>query len=146
MTAIYERSGVSFQYPENWQLDENRSEEATDVLVRSPGGAIWSLSMFPRACDPAEVAGESLRAMQAEYPELESELVEDTLTDVGLIGFDIDFICLDFIVTVSLRAFRLGDHTLCVTAQAESRDFDSLAEVFRAMTFSLIHSQNSAEG
>lgn len=143
VTAIYEKEGVSFQYPENWSLDEVLNEDSTDVTIHSPAGAVWSIAIFPKSCDPSHVAAESLKAMQAEYPDLESEAVEETLADLALIGFDIDFICLDLIVTGTLRAFRLGDHTICVTAQAESRDYDALAEVFRAMTFSLIQNQNS---
>jgi len=113
------------------------------VTIQSPAGAVWSIAIFPNSCDPLHVAAESLKAMQAEYPDLESEAVNETLLNLELTGFDIDFICLDFIVTGALRAFRLGDHTICVTTQAESRDFDSLAQVFRAMTFSLIQNQNS---
>src|SRR5690606_38295341 len=59
MSAVYENFGVSFMYPENWQLaDESGDAEAgpKTVSVNSPGGGFWALHVYEPAVDPQDLA------------------------------------------------------------------------------------------
>jgi hypothetical protein len=53
-------------------------------------------------------------------------------------GYDIDFIHLDLISSALVRTWTTAKGTFVVHCQAEDRDYAKLAEVFRAITHSLI--------
>ena len=57
MPATFEKLGISFQYPENWTLDEQDALAGRkSVTVYSPGGAFWTVAVHSKAADPAELA------------------------------------------------------------------------------------------
>ena len=60
------------------------------------------------------------------------------------VGYDMDFCCLDFIITSRTRSFRLGNWTLLMLCQAENREFEQLEDVFHAITLSLFNRPNGA--
>ena len=56
MPAVYDKMGIRFLYPDNWQLDEEEALHGDQsVTVYSPGGAFWSIVLHPRSTDPAEL-------------------------------------------------------------------------------------------
>lgn len=142
MTAVYENFGVSFQYPENWQLaDESAGADSgpKTISVHSPTGAFWSLQVYQPAVDPQHMADQFKLTMETEYEDLESHPVSEEIGERRLTGYDMDFYCLDFVVTAQVRSLRVGERTYVLACQAESRDFDKLRQVFQAMTYSLLH-------
>lgn len=139
MTAVYDQVGVRFLYPENWELaDEPESDLPRVTSVTSPSGGFWALHVYEVSADPSELADEVLRSMQQEYDSLESEPVTEQIGPVEAVGYDMEFYVLDFVASAKVRAFRHQDRTYLVLAQAETRDFDKLADVFRAITLSLV--------
>ena len=53
MPLMYEKLGIAFQYPDNWELDEQDAllgEQS--VAVYSPGGAFWCVAMQPGQVEP----------------------------------------------------------------------------------------------
>ena len=143
MTAVYAEHGLTFSYPENWTLEEENTTDSIVVTLQSPKGAIWAVSIFSSEAEPEDVAKNALQAMLEEYPDLEVKPAEGSFEGIPQVGFDIDFVCLDFIVTASLRAMLLEDCTVCIECQAETREFDQLAEVFRAITYSMLENEIS---
>jgi hypothetical protein len=139
MTAHYAKNGLSFYYPENWRLGEQDDEWPKEIVLESPGGAMWSLHVYCPPVDEAEIAAEALKAFRHEYPNLEVQQVQETIGDAQAVGHDLHFYYLDLLVVIQTRCFRLGDKTLLLMQQAEDRDFTSLKPVFDAMTTSLVH-------
>ena len=141
MPAKYEKLGISFQYPENWTLDEEDAVAGRDsVTVYSPGGSFWSLAIYPRSADPRKLAEAALDAINQEYKETEIEEVSESLADHELVGYNLNFFYLDLTNTARVRCVRADRHTLTVFCQAEDQEFDQIGAVFQAMTVSLLSS------
>ena len=66
MPAVYEKLGIRFLYPENWTLDEQEALEGeTTVALYSPSGGFWSIMLYEKTVDPAELALTALRGRVA---------------------------------------------------------------------------------
>jgi hypothetical protein len=139
MPETFDKLGVRFQYPENWILDEKDALEGDNsVSVYSPDGAFWTLIIHPAGRDPGDLAGAALRAMQQEYEQLDAESVLETVGGRELVGFDLNFYCLDLTNTAMLRAFSTPAASCLILCQAEDREFAEVETVFRAITQSLL--------
>jgi hypothetical protein len=141
MSAVYENFGVSFMYPENWQLaDESGPQDAgpKTISVHSPSGAFWSLQVCDPPADPQSLADQFKLTMAAEYEGLEAFAAAEEVADLSLLGYDMDFYCLDFVISANVRAARVGQRVYVISCQAETREFDELSPVFKAMTISLL--------
>jgi hypothetical protein len=141
MSATYENFGLSFMYPENWQLaDESGEVDAgpKTVTVQSPSGGFWSLHVYQPASDPLDLANQVRLTMETEYEGLEAHPASEEIGSAKLIGYDMDFYCLDFVVTAQVRSLRVGGRAYVLFCQAESRVFDKLLPGFQARTVSLL--------
>lgn len=139
MPALYENHGVSFQYPENWELDEaDLSVGQREVTIFSPQGAFWSLGVFPPAVSPADAGRAAVDAMREEYEDVEVEEAADEIAGHRLTGFNLNFFYLDLTSTAIVRTLRTDQATYTIFYQAEDREFIQLEQVFQAVTFSLL--------
>jgi hypothetical protein len=142
MPAVFDQYGIHFQYPENWTLEADEQTPAQQsVSVYSPGGAFWSVVSHRRRDDPKELAETALGVMQREYQDLDTEEVHEQVEGVEMVGYDLNFFCLDLTNTALVRAFRTHASSYLVICQAEDREFERLGDVFRAITASLLRSQ-----
>jgi hypothetical protein len=142
MPATFDNLGISFQYPDNWQLDEGEIRAGQSaVTVFSPGGAFWSVAVLSMSsAEPMKTAEAVLNAMRQEYAELDAEPVSEVIGSYDLVGFDLNFFCLDLTNTASIRSLRVDHTTFTIFCQAEDREFREVDSVFRAMTMTLLHS------
>jgi hypothetical protein len=139
MPARFDKLGISFQYPDNWTLDDSDALLGRkSVTVYSPGGAFWTVAIHPGSADPAKLAATVLDAMKKEYPGLEIDEAFEVVAGHDLIGYDLAFYYLDLINTALIRSLRVGPTSYTIFCQAEDRDFDQLRMVFQAMTTSLV--------
>jgi hypothetical protein len=139
MPARFDKLGISFQYPENWTLDDSDALLGRkSVTVYSPGGAFWSVAIHSGSADPAKLAAAVVEAMKKEYPGLEVDETMETVNGHDLIGYDLAFYYLDLINTALIRSLRVGQTSYTVFCQAEDREFEKLQMVFRAMTTSFV--------
>jgi hypothetical protein len=53
-------------------------------------------------------------------------------------GYELNFYCLDFLITAHVLSLRSPQGQLAVLYQAENRDFDGLQPVFDAISASLL--------
>jgi hypothetical protein len=144
MPVKYNRSGIQFLYPENWEIAEDQLHEGTrSVTVQAPGGAFWSVDLHPHARNSRTLAAQVLETMRQEYGDLEAEPVWERIGGLEAAGYDMQFYCLDFIVTARLRSLSTQEGTIIVLCQAEDREFERLEPVFRAMSESIF--QNDSE-
>jgi len=141
MPTEFNKLGISFLFPDNWTLDEEDALAGRkSVTVYSPGGAFWSISVHPRSADPARLAKAAVEAMKEEYEDLESGLSQETIAGCELLGYDLNFYCLDLTNTASVRCFRTDRATYSIFFQAEDREFEAVRAVFLAMTTSFLSS------
>jgi hypothetical protein len=139
MPATFDKLGIYFQYPDNWTLDEADAVAGQrSVTVYSPGGAFWSVAVHPRSADPARLARVAVDAMKQEYEDLEVEEMREAIAGREMIGYDLNFYCLDLTNTAQIRCLRTERTTYTIFCQAEDREFDQIQMVFRAMTTSLL--------
>lgn len=139
MPAQFNKLGISFQYPENWTLDDSDAVLGRkSVTVYSPGGAFWSVSIHFGSAGPAKLASAALAAMKKEYPGLEVEETQERIAGHELIGYDLAFYYLDLISTALIRCLRIAHTTYTIFCQAEDRDYAQIQNVFQAMTTSLV--------
>jgi hypothetical protein len=138
MTAKYEHSGIRFLYPENWEIAEDQTNKETrSVLVQAPSGAFWSVDLCIQALNPRGLAEQVLETMEREYSDLEAEEVTDQIGGQDASGYDMQFYCMDLVVTARVRTVCTNAGTLVLLCQAEDREFQRLEPVFRAMSESV---------
>jgi hypothetical protein len=139
MPARFDRLGISFQYPDNWTLDDSDAVLGRrSVTVYSPGGAFWSVAIHSGSAEPAKLTAAVVDAMKQEYEGLEAEEAEETILGHDLVGFDLAFCCLDLTNTARVRGLRFAHSTYTIYCQAEDREYEQAKRVFQAMTFSFL--------
>lgn len=140
MTAHFERHGVAFEYPENWQLDEEPDSDARlAVTLYTPSGAFWSLRVEHSSVAPRQLVASAVAAMQEEYGDMDVENVTQQIEDQELTGMDVNFFCLDLTNTAKIRAMRRAGLGSCtILFQAEDRELARIEPVFWAITTSLL--------
>ncbi len=141
MTATYEKHGLKFLYPENWKLTDGQDVELPyQVEIEAPGGGIWSVNVFPGYVDTDELLADAVQGLQDTYDDVEIDKAKPDFPGYPSQGIDAYFYCLDFMVMARIRVIETEPYKLVLLFQAESRDFDSYHEVFRAITTSLLQS------
>ena len=140
MPSQFDKLGIRFSYPDDWTLDEQNVEGGQTVAVASPGGAFWWLSIHSAQINVAEVARAVMEGLKLEYDNLDVEPVVDVFSAQEMVGYDINFYCLDLVNTAKIRGFQTTEATYTMLWQAEDREFDQVLPVFEAITTSLIQS------
>lgn len=148
MTKIYEGLGLKCLYPENWTLIEDAEDGvATSFTLESPTSAFITVCEYPIAVSPDSAIEQSVDTMRQEYEGVEDEIYDPTFQFRGepldVLGLDLRFYYLDLLVVSRLIAFSADRKTYLIQIQAEDRDFETLEQVFRAMTVSMISSLES---
>jgi hypothetical protein len=134
---IFDQEGVSFQYPENWQLEQEETDEGWTVSVQSPGTAFLTLTCDSRMPAIEEVAEAVLGTMQEEYPTLEAEPIVDTVAGQPAVGHDMQFFSFDLTNTCWTRSFYGGCGTVLVLCQTSDLESEQYEPVLRAICASL---------
>ena len=144
MTAVYDKLGMQFMYPENWEVvDEDPASDPRSVAVHNETGAFWSVTVYESIVDAEEVADAAMAALREEYEDLEIEPVAEDIGPTHAFGYDVHFYVQQLVATAHIRTMEHGDHTTLLLCQAEDREFDRLREVFQAMTLSYLQSQGT---
>lgn len=146
MPALYDKSGLRFQYPENWKLEEDEPRPGQNAAtVYSPGGAFWSVAVRSPLADPRKLIAEAVEAMREEYSAVEADQTTEFISGFEAVGCNLSFFYLDLISTSSVRCIRTQKATYLIYCQAEDQEFEVLEPVFRAMTYSLLEAEQEEE-
>src|SRR5580704_11898409 len=137
MPAVFEEAGIRFQYPENWPLEREPTEEGWTVLVQSPATAFLMMVFREGIPEPAALADAALEALRADYPDLEADPSVDSLAGLPALGHDIRFISLDLTNTCWTRSFHTSAGTVLVLCQCNDLENELHEQVLRAMCASL---------
>jgi len=140
MVATYDRHGISFVYPENWEFSEEFQDADTHcVTLQSPGSGFWMLQALQTSKSPELLAAEALQSVKQEYEDVEVARIDEEIEGVRSVGYDLLFYCLDFIVSSSVRSFSLDGRRFLLLWQAEDKEFQKINPVFAAITMSLLN-------
>ena len=138
MTSLYENLGVRFQYPADWQIEEDRTVEFVSVSVQGPGGAFFTLVIYEYPRDHKAMLDEAVQAIRDEFAEPDQRRAWQTLSGHRATGRDLSFYSLDLTNTCAIRAFSTDDRTFMVMYQATDADlpevqpgFDRICESLR---------------
>jgi hypothetical protein len=134
---VFEEDGLSFRYPENWQLEREDTDAGWTVLLQSPSTAFLLVTVDDSLPDPEDMAVSALEAMRSEYPDLEAEMRLDRLAGQPAVGHDMSFFNLDLTNTCWTRAFTCDAGTVLVLCQANDLDLEEYEGVLRAICTSL---------
>ena len=139
MPALFDQFGIRFEFPENWEVDA--PAEATgdvSITVSSPETAFWSLTRYQGTLDPTELLEQVLATMKDEYAFLEFETAAENVENQTMVGYDLNFFCLDLSNTAWFRGFQREKATYLLFCQAEDREMEQVEPVLHAMTVSLL--------
>jgi hypothetical protein len=146
MPALFNKLGISFQYPENWTLDDSDAILGRrSVTIYSPGGAFWTVAIHPDTAEPAKLTAAVVKALDKEYAGLETDEAQETVLGHELVGYDFAFSYLDLTNTATVRGFKANDAAYTVFCQADDREYDKIHRVFEAMTVSLLQGMKEAK-
>jgi hypothetical protein len=123
-------------------VEEEDQQWPRRVTVQSPESAFWELQAYPADTNPQRLADQALDAFRDEYEDVDYEIVSADLNDTQVVGYDLEFFCLDFLVTCQVRSFALGGQTLLLLCQAEGREFRQCQDEFESMSRSLFPAAN----
>ena len=140
MTAIYEKRGIKFLYPENWALqDEANAELSSAISLEAPGGAaFWSVHLYERDADADEILTEATATLAETYEDLETTPSTVDLGEFPGEAVECMFYCLDFLIRVRLQVIATPANQALFWYQAEDRDFEKYEQVFQAIALSLL--------
>jgi hypothetical protein len=125
MSDTFERDGVRFRYPPDWQIETEEEGHAWTASVQSPGTAFLVVSYVPDVDDPSELVEATVAELKAEYPDLDAEDAVDTLAGQPAIGADVNFVHFDLTNTCWVRAVPAADGAVLVLAQCTDEELDT---------------------
>jgi hypothetical protein len=129
--------GLSFCYPDDWQIDRKPSEEGWTVELQSPGTAFAVIQMDRTMPAIEHVAQTTLAALREDYPKLEAQTAIDMLAGEMAVGHDIEFFCLDVPTTCWTRSFYAAAGTVLVLCQVTDVDQETFEPMLRGICASM---------
>jgi hypothetical protein len=136
MPARFHRHGVSFQYPENWQLVPENYQSGWAVTVQSPGTAFLTVTCDQSKVGMGKLADDALRILGEEYKQMDVTPFSGSIAGLPAIGHDVDFFSFDLTNSCLIRAITIDDGVLLLVGQASDLEEKQLA-VIRAMIASI---------
>ncbi len=137
MTQHYEADSISFDYPDDWQLDREESADGWTVMLQSPGTAFLTLTCDQSGATTEEIAAAALDALKADYPTLEVQPQIDSLAGQMAVGHDVQFFSLDLTNTCWTRSIYSPDGAVLVLCQTNDLELEQYEPVLRAICASL---------
>lgn len=134
---LFHRDGIRFQYPDNWKLTRETTDNGWTVSVESPATAFFMLTFDEQMPEVGLVAQTALDALRADYPGLEADDAVESLAKQPALGHDIRFFSLDLTNTCHTRSFYTDTGTILLMWQANDLELETIEPVFRAICASL---------
>jgi hypothetical protein len=138
MSDTFQRNGVRFTYPPDWQLEtETEGEDGWTASLQGPGTAFLVVSYCPGVDDPSEVVDAAVEGLRADYPDLDAEDAVDTLAGQPALGADVNFSHFDLTNTCWIRAVPAAEGSLLVMAQCTDEELDDQGMVLKSIMATL---------
>jgi hypothetical protein len=137
MPAEFHEGGIRLQYPENWTLAKEPTEDGWTLMIQSPETAFLLLTLREDNPGPEVLVETALAALREDYQELEADSAVDSLAGQPAIGHDIRFFSLDLTNTCWTRSIETVQGTILLMCQFNDLESEINQEVLRAMCASL---------
>ncbi len=137
MAAIFQKDGIRFQYPANWQLSCEDADSGWTVAVQSPGTGFFLLTYDSNMPDADLVVQTALDALRADYPGLEADDAVESVAGQPALGHDIRFFSLDLTNSCSTRSFLTDTGTVLMMWQVNDLELEQFEPIVRAIRASL---------
>ena len=138
--ASFDRDGLSFRYPEEWELSEG-SDDAGNVTVhvQSPQTAFWSLTISAGQIEPNDVFDAVAAALRSEYDAIELHPGREPATISGqqATTCTIEFVVHELPVICECGVFAFADQTVLVMTQYADVEAEQSETLLDRMTASL---------
>jgi hypothetical protein len=131
--AEFADGGIRFQYPENWCLEREDTDDGWTVSVQGPGTAFLMICLREDTPPTDEMADAALEALKEDYPELEADDCIDSVAGQPAIGHVIRFFSLDLTNTCWTRSFYTSHGTVLVLWQVNDLELEHSEPVLRAI-------------
>jgi hypothetical protein len=133
----YQKHGVQFQFPSDWVLTEQSTDDETTISLQSDGTSFWTLMLFNSRPDPEDVVDTVVSAIEQDYEDVD---VSSSMDDLG--GFpslvrELDFVCYDLVNSATVRAFQTSQQTVMVLYQGTDHELAVTRDQLVAVTRSL---------
>ena len=127
----FTENGFYIQYPDSWTLEEDAESNGETINLQPLGDCgFFSLSRYPSATSPEELAEAVLETIRSEYEECEVSPARESYGTHTLAGYDVDFFCLDFSCTITIRTIQHSEYTYVIYTQRIDTVENHLAEAF----------------
>ena len=146
MESVYHANGVSFRFPPEWNLSEERSDFEIAISVDSPETSFWSLTLFSDRPSPTQVIEAALDAYRQEYDEIDIYPGESQFLSRDTIGRDVEFLYLEMVNSVFLRAFQTEQFTALVLLQGTDPELRETRPTLEAICQSLQFDSDHLDG
>lgn len=134
----YSGHGVQFDYPSDWQLQEEPTDSGGVMLmVAADDSCFWTLRVMPDRPAPDSVVESCVTGFREEYGEIDISDPDARLAEMPCAARDVEFSCFELLNTAVLRSVRCTDFTLLVWWQGTDHELQSLRGVLDSMTSSL---------
>src|SRR5262245_43074136 len=122
MSARFDQDGISFQYPENWELEREETDGGWVVSVQSKATAFLTLTLDYAMPPAGALTDTALAALREDYPDLEAEPVAETIAGLPAVGYDVRFFSFDLTNTCRIRGFHCGRGSVLLMSQANDTE------------------------
>ena len=133
MSDTFQRDGVRFSVPPDWQLETEDDGDGWTASLQGPGTAFLVVSYCPGIEDPGELVDAAVEGLQADYPGLDATDAVGHLAGQPALGADVNFVHFDLTNTCWIRAIPAADGALLVLAQCTDEELDDQGEALKGI-------------
>ena len=138
MLQEYRHAGVAFRYPGTWELTDEEADGQRIITLQTEGASFWTLTLFADRPDPELMVASVLEAFREDYEEIDIYPVQDTILRQPAAAVDLDFVYLDLVNSVVIRAFLTDSASALVLYQGMDLELEQQRPEFDAVTESLV--------
>jgi len=132
----YSAHSVTFEYPPDWEIQEQHQGSELLINVSSPETSFWSLGLFFESPSAEHVVQTVLRALEDDYQEIDIYESRELICDRPTIARDAEFVCMELLNSVWIRAFQTRRFTALVMYQSTDHELETTLPLLERITHS----------
>ncbi|WP_437231135.1 hypothetical protein SH661x_002390 [Planctomicrobium sp. SH661] len=136
LSEEYHAQGISFRYPKGWELTEEPRDDAFTVSVTDVG-SYWSVTILSRRPRAQQVLDEATEAFEQEYEDVDDYPATAVINGMEAQARNLEFVSMELINCVFLRAVEVGGRTLFVMSQVTDHERSEYESLFEEISDSL---------